>query len=105
VRESAHEHQGLVRRRQEEGGAAREGQGRGLRRPAFVARHAGDREAAQDLDVEGPGDDKTKLRREIYNEAVDAVREGGKLGSSEAAELAKIQKFLELRDDQVEKTK
>ena len=58
----------------------------------------------QELDVEGPGDDKTKLRREIYNEAVGAVREKGKLGSSEAAELAKIQKFLELRDDQVEKT-
>jgi len=59
----------------------------------------------QDLDVDGPGDDKTKVRREIYNEAVGAVREGGKLGSAEAAELAKIQKFLELRDDQVEKTK
>jgi hypothetical protein len=59
----------------------------------------------KDLDVEGPGDDKTTLRREIYNEAVGAVREGGKLGSPEAAELAKIQKFLELRDDQVEKTK
>src|SRR5262245_25252376 len=60
--------------------------------------------ARQELGVEGPGDDKTKLRREIYNEAVDAVREKGKLGSAEAAELAKIQKFLELRDDQVEKT-
>jgi hypothetical protein len=59
----------------------------------------------KELDVEGPGDDKTKLRREIYNEAVGAVRDGGKLGSTETAELAKIQKFLELRDDQVEKTK
>ena len=58
----------------------------------------------KELDVEGPGDDKTKLRREIYNEAVGAVRDKGKLGSTEAAELAKIQKFLELRDDQVEKT-
>ena len=58
----------------------------------------------KELDVDGPGDDKTKLRREIYNEAEDAVRDKGKLGATEAAELAKIQKFLELRDDQVEKT-
>ncbi|HXN15354.1 MAG TPA: hypothetical protein VN878_03195 [Usitatibacter sp.] len=59
----------------------------------------------KELDVTQAADDRTTLRREIYNEAVGAVREGGKLTSEEAAELAKIQKFLALRDDQVEKTK
>jgi hypothetical protein len=50
-------------------------------------------------------DDKTKLRRDIYNEAVGTAKARGKLSEGEAAELAKIQKFLALRDDQVEKTK
>jgi len=52
-----------------------------------------------------PADDKTALRRSIYNEAAGAAKGRGKLTSNEAAELAKIQKFLALRDDQVEKTK
>jgi hypothetical protein len=55
-------------------------------------------------DVADPGDDKTMLRREIYNKAVGAVKAGGQLTEVESAELAKIQKFLDLRDDQVEKT-
>ena len=59
----------------------------------------------RDLDVTGAADDKTVFRRGIYNEAVDAVREGGKLGAEESAELARIQKFLALRDDQLEQTK
>jgi hypothetical protein len=50
-------------------------------------------------------DDKTMLRREIYNKAAGNVRGRGKLTEVEAGELAKIQKFLALRDDQVEKTK
>ncbi len=50
-------------------------------------------------------DDKTRMRRSIYNKAVGAAKARGKLSESEAAELAKIQKFLALRDDQVEKTK
>src|SRR5438105_11820605 len=50
-------------------------------------------------------DDKTMLRKEIYNKAVGTAKARGKLSDSESAELAKIQKFLELRDDQVEKTK
>lgn len=50
-------------------------------------------------------DDKTRMRRSIYNKAVGAAKARGKLSDSEAAELAKIQKFLALRDDQVEKTK
>ncbi len=52
-----------------------------------------------------PGDDKTMLRKEIYNKAVSTAKARGKLSDAEASELAKIQKFLELRDDQVERTK
>jgi hypothetical protein len=59
----------------------------------------------KELDVTDAADDRTVIRREIYNEAVGAVREGGKLGPQEAANLAKIQKFLALRDDQLEQTK
>jgi hypothetical protein len=59
----------------------------------------------KNLDVTEASDDKTRLRRDVYNEAVDAVKAGGKLTPTEAAELARIQKFLALNDDQVEKTK
>jgi hypothetical protein len=50
-------------------------------------------------------DDKTRMRKDIYNEAVGMAKARGKLSEGEAAELAKVQKFLALRDDQVEKTK
>jgi hypothetical protein len=50
-------------------------------------------------------DDKTMMRRDIYNKAVGMAKSRGKLSEGEAAELAKMQKFLALRDDQVEKTK
>ena len=50
-------------------------------------------------------DDKTRLRKDIYNKAVGMAKSRGKLSEGEAAELAKMQKFLALRDDQVEKTK
>jgi hypothetical protein len=50
-------------------------------------------------------DDKTRMRRSIYNKAAGAAKGRGKLTAAEAQELAKIQKFLDLRDDQVEKTK
>jgi hypothetical protein len=50
-------------------------------------------------------DDKTRMRRSIYNKAAGAAKARGKLSENEAAELAKIQKFLALRDDQVEMTK
>jgi hypothetical protein len=56
-------------------------------------------------EIDDPSDDKTMLRREIYNEAAGNVRARGKLTDVESAELAKIQKFLALRDDQVERTK
>jgi hypothetical protein len=55
-------------------------------------------------EIEDPADDKTLLRREIYNKAVDTAKARGKLSETEAGELAKIQKFLALRDDQVERT-
>jgi hypothetical protein len=50
-------------------------------------------------------DDKTRVRKDIYNKAVGMAKARGKLSEGEAAELAKMQKFLALRDDQVEKTK
>ncbi len=59
----------------------------------------------QELDVTPAADDKTELRREIYNEAVGAARDKGAISATGVHELAKIQKFLALRDDQVEKTK
>lgn len=60
---------------------------------------------AKEFEVEDAGDDKTKLRREIYNEAAGTAKARGKLTATEAAELAKIQKFLALRDDQIDRTK
>jgi hypothetical protein len=62
-------------------------------------------EVARRHEIEDAGDDKTKLRRDVFNEAVGQVRAQGKLSSAEVEELAKIQKFLALRDDQVERTK
>ena len=62
-------------------------------------------DARRELDVTPAADDKTVFRREIYNEAVQAARHDGKITATDAHELAKIQKFLGLRDDQVEKTK
>jgi hypothetical protein len=62
-------------------------------------------ELQRSLNVTPAADDKTVMRREIYNEAVGAVRDKGQLSATGVHELAKIQKFLALRDDQVEKTK
>lgn len=62
-------------------------------------------ELRRELDLNGAGDDRTVLRREVYNEAVAAVKKDGKVTAATARELAKIQKFLALRDDQVEKTR
>jgi hypothetical protein len=59
----------------------------------------------EQLDVTEAADDKTQARREIYNEAVDAARSRGELSATGAQELGKIQKFLALRDDQVQKTR
>ncbi|MGZ5036952.1 MAG: hypothetical protein ACXWG1_08295 [Usitatibacter sp.] len=62
-------------------------------------------ELRKELDVTGAADDRTVMRREVYNEAVAAVRKDGEVTATDAHELAKIQKFLALRDDQVEKTR
>jgi hypothetical protein len=62
-------------------------------------------ELRRELDVTPAADDKTVLRREIYNEAVGAVRDKGQLSATGVHDLARIQKFLALRDDQVERTK
>ena len=62
-------------------------------------------EVARRHEIENPGDDRTTMRREVFNEAVGNVRAQGKLSSGEIEELAKIQRFLALRDDQVERTK
>lgn len=61
--------------------------------------------ARQALDVEEASDDRTRFRREAFNEAVSAVKAGGKMTADEARELARIQKFLALSDDQIEKTR
>ena len=62
-------------------------------------------EFRKELDVSQAAEDRTIIRREIYNEAVGAVKRDGEYTNSDAAELNKIQKFLALRDDQVEQTK
>src|SRR5258708_19833408 len=62
-------------------------------------------EFRKEMDLAGAGDDRTVLRREVYNEAVAAVRRDGEVTATDAHELAKIQKFLALRDAQVEKTR
>ncbi|HEY2629452.1 MAG TPA: hypothetical protein VGI57_10010, partial [Usitatibacter sp.] len=59
----------------------------------------------QELGVTPARDDRTVMRRALYNEAVNAAKAGGELTGTDAHELAKIQKFLALRDDQIEKTK
>lgn len=62
-------------------------------------------EFRKELDVTEVAHDQTIIRSEIFNEAVGAVKREGEYTPSDAAELAKIQKFLALRDDQVEQAK
>ena len=62
-------------------------------------------EKRQELGVTHARDDRTVMRRALYNEAVAAAKQDGEITGTDAHELAKIQKFLALRDDQVEKTK
>src|SRR5258705_8422838 len=59
----------------------------------------------KELDLAGAGDDRTVLRREVGNEAGKAGKKDGEVPATDAHELAKIQKFLALRDDQVQTTK
>jgi len=62
-------------------------------------------EHRQELGAEDIRGDRTIIRRGIYNEAVAAVKKDGEVTATDAHELAKIQKFLALRDDQIEKTR
>lgn len=62
-------------------------------------------EVRQELGVTDARDDKTVIRRAIYNEAVQAAKRDGEITATDAHELDKIQKFLALRNDQVEKTR
>ena len=62
-------------------------------------------ETRQELGVSDARDDRTVIRRAIYNEAVQAVKREGDISASDAHELDKIQKYLALRNDQVEKTR
>src|SRR5688500_13926343 len=55
----------------------------------------------EELDVTDAADDRTEIRREIYDEAFDAKRSKGQLNQTGLHDLAKIQKFLALRDDQI----
>lgn len=55
----------------------------------------------EQLDVTDAADDRTSIRREIYDEAFDAKRSKGELNQTGVLDLQKIQKFLALRDDQI----
>jgi len=55
----------------------------------------------EELDVTDAADDRTSIRREMYDEAFDAKRSQGQLNQTGLHDLAKIQKFLALRDDQI----
>jgi hypothetical protein len=59
----------------------------------------------KELDVDGADADKTHIRRELFNEAFDAKRSQGQLTQTGILDMAKIQKFLALRDDQVTDTR
>lgn len=58
-----------------------------------------------ELEVDPPAADRTQIRRALFNDAFDAVRAKGGVTSTGIQELHKIQKFLGLRDDQIEKAK
>jgi len=59
----------------------------------------------KELDVDSASADKTSFRREVYNEAFDAKRSQGQLTQTGLLDMVKIQKFLALRDDQVNDTR
>ncbi len=59
----------------------------------------------QELEVGEAAEDRTSIRREMYDEAFDAKRSQGQLTQTGLLDMAKIQKFLALRDDQVAETR
>ena len=58
-----------------------------------------------ELEVDPPAADKTQVRRALFQDAFEAVRARGGVTSTGIQELHKIQKFLGLRDDQIDKAK
>jgi hypothetical protein len=58
-----------------------------------------------ELEVDPPAAERTQVRRALFHEAFDAVRAKGSVSATGIHELHKIQKFLGLRDDQIEKAK
>lgn len=58
-----------------------------------------------ELEVDGPAADRTQVRRALFQDAFDAVRNKGSVTATGIHELHKIQKFLGLRDDQIDKAK
>ena len=58
-----------------------------------------------ELEIDPPASETTQVRRALFNEAFDAVRAKGSVTSTGIHELHKIQKFLGLRDDQIEKAR
>lgn len=58
-----------------------------------------------ELDADPASADRTQIRRALFHEALDAVRAKGGVSATGMHELAKIQKFLGLRDDQIQETK
>lgn len=61
--------------------------------------------ARVELEAEPLNQDRTVQRKEIYNTAVEAVKSTGRLTQRQEHELAKIQEYLALRDDQIDKTR
>ena len=62
-------------------------------------------ELRKELDVSSLAEDRTVMRLEIYNEAVQAVRKEGEFTATDAHDLNKIQKFSCCDDRQVEQKK
>ena len=58
-----------------------------------------------ELEVDPPAADRTQVRRALFHDAFEAVRAKGGVTATGIQELHKIQKFLGLRDDQIEKAK
>jgi hypothetical protein len=61
--------------------------------------------ARQELETDSLDQDRTVQRREIFNTAVEAVKSTGRLTATQEVELKKIQDYLKLRDEDIDKTR
>lgn len=61
--------------------------------------------ARVELEAEPLNMDRTIQRKEIYNTAVAAVKSTGRLTARQEHELSKIQEYLALRDEEIDKTR